>query len=310
MRENLFILSILIGQVLTAQNHELMPTYKYDTKKVSIAEEIEMAYVDEGVADAPVIIMIHGLGGYIKNWYETIDGLKDEYRCIAIDLPGYGQSTIRDFEEEDYMEFFANSLITFVEKLELEEVILMGHSMGGQVSMVVALKEPSWLKKLILAAPAGFETFNEQEGMGLRQFTSAAALMSHNEQQIRAAYQVNFVTMPERTEELIQDRIKAKKAIWFPAYAKVREMGVNGMLDHPVRDQLEKIKTPTIVLFGTNDLLIPNRYLHANLTTKTVAEIGKQIPNVEIKLIETAGHMLQMDNPTSFNRAVKQMLTN
>jgi len=235
--------------------------------------------------------------------------LKDEYRCIALDLPGYGQSTIRDFEREDYMEFFANSVIEFVEKLGLEEIILMGHSMGGQVSMVVALKEPKWLKKLVLAAPAGFETFNEQEGVGLRQFASAAVLMSHNEQQIRAAYQVNFVAMPDRTEELIQDRIKAKEASWFPAYAKVREMGVNGMLDHPVRDDLEKIKVPTIVLFGENDFLIPNRYLHASLTTKDVAEIGRQIPNVEIKLIETAGHMLQMDNPASFNRAVKQMLT-
>ncbi|SNS54365.1 Pimeloyl-ACP methyl ester carboxylesterase [Ekhidna lutea] len=310
MKSLITISFLCLAQFSIAQNDEFMPTYKYDTKKVAIFDEIEIAYLDEGAQDAPVIVMVHGLGGYIKNWYPTIEGLSDEYRCIALDLPGYGQSTLRAFDEEDYMDFFARTLDTFVKKLELDNVILMGHSMGGQVSVVTALQNPNWLDQLILAAPAGFETFTNEEAATLKQFSSATVLMSHTEDQIRAAYKINFVNMPPLAEEMIQDRIKAKEAPWFNDYAKVREMGVKGMLSHPVFAELDQIKVPAYVLFGEKDFLIPNRYLHAGMTTQQVAEVGNKIPNVKIKMIEAAGHMLQMDNPAGFNRAVKQMLTN
>lgn len=309
MKKELTILLILICMIASAQNDELRPSYKYTVEKVAISNNVEMAYVDEGAADAPALLMVHGLGGYIKNWYPTIDGLKDSFRCIAIDLPGYGLSTIQDFNEDDYMAFFAESVVDFVSKLGLTEVTLMGHSMGGQVSVIVALDNPKWLKKLILAAPAGFEKFTDQEGAALKQFASASAIMNHTEDQIRAAYQVNFVNMPDLGEEMIQDRIKAKQADWFRDYAKIREMGVRGMLDHPVHQDLNKIKVSTLVLFGKNDLLIPNKYLHPQLTIVQVADIGNKIPQVKIELIEAAGHMLQMDNPARFNLIVKQSLT-
>lgn len=310
MKNLIAILTLCLAQFTIAQNDAFMPTYKYETKKVTIFDDIEIAYVDEGAANAPVIVMVHGLGGYIKNWYLTIEGLSDSYRCIALDLPGYGQSTLRAFEEEDYMAFFARSLDAFVKKLELRNVVLMGHSMGGQVSIIAALNSLKWLDQLILAAPAGFETFSEEKAATLKQFSSAAVLMSHTEDQIRAAYNINFVNMPPLAEEMIQDRIKVKEAPWFEEYAIVREMGVKGMLAHPVFDELDQIKVPTYVLFGEKDFLIPNRYLHAGVTTQQVAEVGNKIPNVKIKMIEAAGHMLQMDNPAGFNRVVKQMLTN
>lgn len=309
--KSLITISILcLAQFTIAQNDEFMPTYKYEVKKVTIFDDIQIAYLDEGEEDAPVIVMVHGLGGYIKNWYPTIEGLSDTYRCIAIDLPGYGQSTLRDFGETDYIDFFARTVDAFVKKMELDKAILMGHSMGGQVSLVVALQNPDWLKKLILAAPAGFETFTDEEAKILMQYSEASVLMSHTEDQIRAAYKINFVDMPPLAEEMIQDRINAKEAPWFESYAKVREMGVKGMLNHPVYNELGQIEVPTYVLFGEKDFLIPNRYLHAGMTTQQVAEVGKTIPNVKIKMIEAAGHMLQMDNPAGFNRAVKQMLTN
>lgn len=307
MKTTLSIFLLLCAQLLMAQNDELLPSYKYDVKKVLITDDISLAYVDEGDKKAPVLLMVHGLGGYIKNWYPTIDGLKDSYRCIAVDLPGYGLSTLKAFEKDDYMEFFADAVNHFVKALKLKKVTLLGHSMGGQVSTIVALKQPKWLDRLILAAPAGFETFTEAEAKILKQYAGAQALMSHNEQQIRAAYQVNFVEMPPLAEEMIQDRLNAKKASWFEAYAKVREGGVYGMLDHPVNQDLEKIKIPTYVIFGSNDQLIPNKFLHPGLTTEQVANIGKKIPRVDITMIENAGHMLQMDNPEGFNQAIKQV---
>ncbi|MFZ1808867.1 MAG: alpha/beta hydrolase [Cyclobacteriaceae bacterium] len=309
MKKLLFIILTLTFHMSLAQSDSALPDYKYAVERLTIFDDIEIAYVDEGAKDLPILLFIHGLGGNIMHWYPTIDELSSNFRCIAIDLPGYGLSTIRDFDSNDYIDFFSKTIDAFVRKIEGKEITLVGHSMGGQVSIAVALNNPKWLKTLVLAAPAGFETFTKEEGDLLKQYAAAPLLMNHNEAQIRAAYQMNFVEMPPLAEEMIQDRLNAKTADWFEAYAIVREKAVKGMLDHPVADDLKSIEYKTYVLFGANDKLIPNKYLHPNLTTDKVANRGKEIPNAEIMMIEEAGHILQIDNPSAFNKLLQNILT-
>src|SRR5690554_6525675 len=134
--------------------------YPYDVQKVEISNGIEIAYMDEGQG-SETIIMIHGLGSYAPAWKKTIEGLKENYRCIAIDLPGYGISTQGDFSGS--MTFFADAVNEFAEALNLDNVVLAGHSMGGQFAIVAALKYPELVSKLVLVAPAGIETFSEGE---------------------------------------------------------------------------------------------------------------------------------------------------
>ncbi|NQZ77651.1 MAG: alpha/beta fold hydrolase [Ekhidna sp.] len=293
-----------------AQQNKL-PTYKYPVKYVDLEAEIKMAYVDEGQKSLPVLLMIHGLGGSIKNWYFTIDSLSESFRCIALDLPGYGLSTMKYFSkyDEDYLGFFAETVDTFAKALDLKNVTLIGHSMGGQVSIIAALDKPLWLKNLVLASPAGFETFEDHEAKALIDYGSASAIMSHSEAQVRAAYAANFVEMPEPlTEEMIQDRLSAKNQIWFEDYAKVREFAVRGMLGHPIRTELNRVSYPTLVVFGAEDLLIPNRFFHPSLTVDSILQVGGDIPNVTLKKIPNAGHMLQLDNASAFNKLIVQFL--
>lgn len=290
-------------------SQDYLPTYKYDVAYATLRDSIKIAYVDEGSKEHPTIVMVHGWGGYIKNWYSTIDELSKDYRCIALDLPGYGLSSMKYYEQEqDYLQFFASIIDEFCSGLNLNEVVLLGHSMGGQISMIATLNEPKWLKALVLAAPAGFETFSEAEANLLIQYARPEAIMNSTEPQVRAAYTVNFVEMPALAEEMIQERLLAQRAPWFREYAKVREMGVRGMLAHPVREQLGQISYPTLVIYGNNDLLIPNRYFHASSTVQDILDIGSEIPQVQLELLENAGHMLQLDQPKNFNHTVKEFL--
>lgn len=310
MRINLLSILTLINSYSMAQENDL-PSYKYAVKYVDLEDEIELAYVDEGQESGPVLLMVHGLGGYIKNWYFTIDALSENYRCIAIDLPGYGLSTMKYFPkyEEDYLGFFAEIVHSFVKALDLKDVTLIGHSMGGQVSIITALNRPLWLQNLVLASPAGFETFKDHEAKALINYGSASAIMSHDEAQVRAAYAANFVQMPTSiTEEMIQDRLLARNQNWFSDYAKVREFGVRGMLGHPIRTELRDVSFPTLVVFGAEDLLIPNRFFHPSLTVDSVLQVGKNIPDVTLKKIPDAGHMLQLDNASAFNQLIVQFL--
>ena len=67
-------------------------TYPFPTHKLQLAEDLELAYFDEGKGNE-VILFIHGLGSYAPAWKKNIESLSKDYRCLAIDLPGYGKSS-------------------------------------------------------------------------------------------------------------------------------------------------------------------------------------------------------------------------
>ncbi|MCB0634025.1 MAG: alpha/beta hydrolase, partial [Lewinella sp.] len=84
---------------------------------------------------------------------------------------------------------------------------------------------------------------------------------------------------------------------------------VMGMLREPVYDRLTDINLPTLVVYGADDQLIPNRLLHPTLTTVQVAQDGQQqIPDSRLILLPQAGHFAQWDQSESFNGAVSDFL--
>ncbi|MDX5481154.1 MAG: alpha/beta hydrolase, partial [Hymenobacteraceae bacterium] len=84
---------------------------------------------------------------------------------------------------------------------------------------------------------------------------------------------------------------------------------VAAMVDEPVHDQLPQLQMPTLIVFGEQDALIPNKYFNPTLTTKYVAEIGQErIPNSQVVMVPEAGHMLQYEQPAAFNKAVRDFL--
>ena len=129
-------------------------------KKASIAPNIEIAYTDSDKGKE-TILFIHGLASYTGVWRENIPELSKNFRCIALDLPGNGHSSKGDFPFS--MFFYAESVVKFLTHLGLTEVNICGHSMGGQIAQIIALRYPSLVKRLILAAPAGFEFYNNHD---------------------------------------------------------------------------------------------------------------------------------------------------
>lgn len=108
-------------------------TYPYPVKKLSIHDDMEMAYMDEGKG-SQTVVFIHGLANYAAAWRYQLTALRQNWRCIAVDLPGNALSSHGDFPYS--MFFYAESVKQFIDKLGLQEVVLCGHSMGGQVAMI------------------------------------------------------------------------------------------------------------------------------------------------------------------------------
>ena len=185
--------------------------YPFPVKTIQL-KDANIAYVDEGTGDN-TIIFIHGLGSYLRAWDKNIPELSKKYRCIAIDLPGYGKSS-KEIHPGS-MEFYADVVAQLINKLELKNVTLAGHSMGGQISMVFALKYPTLVKNLVLVDPAGFETFNEGEKQWFRDVMTVNAVKLTPVQAIRSNLILNFYDMPDDAEFMVTDRIALRDAKEF-----------------------------------------------------------------------------------------------
>lgn len=297
------------SKVLTPQEPMQDTAYPFPVKKIVLSDSLEIAYMDEGRGDY-TLLMIHGLGSYAPAWNKNLESLVNNYRCIAVDLPNYGHSQKGDFPSS--MTYFAQVLSDFITKLELKKVVLLGHSMGGQIACHLVLSKKTPIEKLVLVAPAGFETFSESEKQWFRQVLNPLVLKATPTEQIRSNFNLNFYgnALPDDALFMYEDRLALMNQIEdYNFYCNMIPKCVLGMLNEPVFDRLQEITIPTLVLFGNEDLLIPNRYLHPNQTLNEVATKGVgKLPNAQLSLLSPCGHFVQWDCSTEVNRMISTFL--
>jgi pimeloyl-ACP methyl ester carboxylesterase len=189
-------------------------------------------------------------------------------------------------------------------------VVLVGHSMGGQISMTLALQRPDYLQKMVLAAPAGLESFSDTDRKFFSTYVRPEILLATPEEQIKRNFAINFYDLPDDAQFMIEDRLAMREdSVAYAQYCAMIPRCVMGMLDAPVADQLGEITTPTLIIFGENDQLIPNKILHPALTLKAVAEIGKTgIPGAELSYLPASGHFVQWEKSDRFNTLLAEFI--
>lgn len=278
--------------------------YPFTTKFIQ-TDNYRIAYVDQGQSDK-IILFLHGLGSYIPAWKFNIQELKKYFRCIAIDLPGFGKSDKKI--HSGTMEFYSSIVFDFLKSIGVDKINLVGHSMGGQIAINCALNFPELVDKLILIAPAGFEKFTEEEIQIIKSITTPESFLTNDINQIRANYKTSFYNFPAEAEFLIEDRMKISEDDEFFNYCATISNSISGMIEQPIFDKLKNIKQKTLVIFGRNDSLIPNKYLHRT-TTEEIAKTGcAEIPDSTLSLLDECGHFAQIEKANQVNQVIKNFL--
>lgn len=281
-------------------------TYPYETKTLTLIDGTQVAYMDEGEGEK-TLLMVHGLGSYAPAWKKNMETLSQEYRCIALDLPGYGKSSKGAYTGS--MRFYADVVKGVVDQLKLKNVVLCGHSMGGQISMVAALAYPDAFKELILIAPAGFETFHKGQKKWFREVLTPTMVALTPVDQIKANIADNFYRMPKEANFMIYDRVAMRNCEDFPGYCYIIPKCIQGMVDEPVFDYLPKLSARTLVIFGNQDNLIPNRFLNGGSTRK-IGEAGvDQLPNAQLEMVNKAGHFVHFEQSELVNTKIQEFLS-
>jgi pimeloyl-ACP methyl ester carboxylesterase len=213
-------------------------------------------------------------------WPAALRQLADA-TVYALDLPGHGRSA---GEGCDSIEAYADTVMAFIDTLSLENIVLIGHSMGGAIAQTLALRHLSQLTALVLiGTSASLRVSDAILGQILPDF----------EQAIRT---INQFAWAATTPTQMVDRGRDLLAQTAPTVLH-NDFSACNLFD--VRDQLSRISLPTLVVAGTEDKLTP---------PKNGRFLADHIPQAQFTLLEGAGHMMMVEKPGETAAAVALFL--
>ncbi len=284
-----------------------MINYPYTTHFIDLPDNCRVAYIDEGKGEK-TLLFIHGLANYIPVWKKNIDELKKYYRCIAIDLPGNGLS---DQNEHKFsMKFFADCVYNFITAMKLKDLCIVGHSMGGQITMTTMLNHPGCADSIVLCAPAGFEQFSAMEKTMYYSSIHLLDFISSDERSLRTVVENSFYHNRAQGEGIVKELISIMKTYKVNYYRKMVEACIKGMIEEPVCNKLNQLTIPVLVLFGRHDALIPNKLLHHTTTERLATEAVQKMPHAHLEMLADCGHFIQWEKSEEVNRNMILFLEN
>lgn len=283
----------------------ILPPPPYPMYEKTVAGGVRISYLDTGAVarkDAPTFLFLHGLGTYGLSWRHNINALQSLGRCIALDLPGHGFSTRTNFSFS--MRAFAHAVIHLIGELGLQRVCLVGHSMGGQIAMTAVLEEPRCAERLLLCAPAGFETFNPWERMTQMASARMMDVFYDDEETLRSGIRASFHKMPADAVGMIQDLVRILRSVPRRDHRYAMERCIEAMMDGPVFHRLPQIQHPALVIFGEADALIPAKLISHENTRSIAGHGARRLPASRLHLLKDAGHFVHWEAATEVNRLV------
>ncbi|CTQ56547.1 Dihydrolipoyllysine-residue acetyltransferase component of acetoin cleaving system [Roseibium album] len=235
--------------------------------------------------DGAPVILLHGFGGDRQTWLNIQTGLSPKKRSIAFDLPGHGEAL--DWPNIGHAGIAAKAVLQSLETLGLPKVHLVGHSMGGTVACLVALREPELVASLTLLAPGGFGP--EINHRLLRRYAIAT---DDSEMQVllEQFFGWEFRLPKFLAKTAAESRARPGAAATLGAIA---DEIIDGSVQKTLpRDELAALTMPIKVIWGTQDRVLPTRQAHklpGTVATHIFERVGHmphlEIPSETIKLI-------------------------
>jgi pimeloyl-ACP methyl ester carboxylesterase len=243
-------------------------------------------YLEGGDPTKPTLVMVHGFGADKDHWTFYAPWLTKDYHLIAPDLPGFGEND-RDGELPFDVETQAARLKTFLDALGIDRPHLGGNSMGGWIALRFAIDYPDRLRTLTLMNNAGIVGANESELQKLaadRDYNPLVLANLEDADRLIAFVVRKPTHVPARLKPVIYaDALKHRdlldKIFWVIA---------DEMEQKPLNDQLDKVKVPTLIVWGRHDKLI-------DVSCVAVLEAG--IAGSRSHIFEHVAHVPMIEDP-------------
>jgi len=226
--------------------------------------------------DSPTLVFLHYFGGSSQAWHLVMDRLGENYRCIAPDLRGFGDSEApgTGYAVADG----ANDIAALAAALGLKSYVLVGHSMGGKIALALAARRPLGLRSLILLAPS------PPTPEPMREEDRARLLRTHGDERaaLETAAKITAVSLPDASlRQVVKDNLRSSPVAWA------------AWLEHGSREdispQMSAITVPVLVVAGEADAVLPPKLLEREL-------VGR-IKQAKMVVVPRTGHLSPWEAP-------------
>ena len=261
---------------------------------LATVDGIKLHYIDTG-GDGPAVVLLHAFPLRAEMWERQIDALRDRWRVIAPDLKGFGGSDAPENRSTYSMDAYAGEVKALLDELGIDEVVLVGLSMGGYVAFAFLRRYPQAVRGLVLA-----DTRAEADPPEAKDKRSGQQkhVLEHGTQSLIDA--LPGALLSETTLQRKADVVETAKTLMDNPRA-----GFIGALEAMKQrpdstGDLTGIRVPTLVIVGENDTLTPpaaSRSMH------------EAIGGSRLVSIPEAGHLSNLEAPEAFNAALTEFLS-
>jgi pimeloyl-ACP methyl ester carboxylesterase len=258
-------------------------------------------YVDIGSGDKPPVLFIHGLGGNWQNWLENIPRLAQDRRVVALDLPGFGESSMP--EDKISISACGEIVVEFADAVGIDKPAdVIGNSMGGFIAAEIGINHPDMARRIVLCSAAGISITNlkRQPVLTSARITAAVTNLALARLETMArrpglrhlamAYVFRHPTRiaPDLAYQVMSGAGK-------PAFIDA----LDALTDYDFRDRLDDVQVPVLLIWGEDDNLVP---------VKDADEFERLIPNARKVILDDTGHVPMLERPSTFNDLVVEFL--
>lgn len=258
-------------------------------------------YVCAGDA-GPAIILLHGLGASLESWHSNVDALGQGARVFAPDIVYFGKSAkpVKEPQHSDFVDF----TLHFMDKFGIDRAVLVGNSMGGAIAAKAAMVHPERVAGLVLVDAAGF-------GKELAWWLRLRTLVNIRPSGTPPPWLTNiglraiFDDPARISDELLAMLMQVEQdEESIHTARRVLNIGVDWRGLKPymlqeIRDAAHHITTPTLIVWGKQDQVVPVRHAFT---------ARKLIPNARLHLFDRCGHTPQLEYPAQFNALVREFV--
>jgi pimeloyl-ACP methyl ester carboxylesterase len=242
-------------------------------------ESGEFRYIDEGVGQP--LVILHGLFGALSNFDDVIEGFKNQVRVIIPVMPIYDMPM-----REASLEGLRSFIERFIAYKDLNDIILLGNSLGGHVALLYTLAHPKNVKALVLTGSSGL--FENTMGGSFPKRGNYAY--------IKERVEYTFYEPATATKELLDEVFEITSSI--PKCMNIVQIAKSAQRHNMAKD-ITSITVPTCLIWGLNDTITPPHVGH---------EFNKLIPNSELHFIDKCCHAPMMERPIEFNNYMSMFL--
>ncbi len=256
---------------------------------------LKIRYRESGKEKDRHILVIHGLGSSSDRWLGIPDALSENFHTIALDLPGFGESS-KPVTMNYTIQNFRENIVDFINKLGINDgkTSIVGHSLGGYIAAEVTIENKNLVERLVLIDSSGML---KKPTPLLEEYLQVA--MNPTADKVRKVFE-QMVADPARIPSKLVDgfiaRINSPNAKY--AFKSTLQNSANTQIGLERLELIEDI--PTLIIWGTKDKVIPINH----------SELFKEaIMNSRIEIIQDAGHAPFAEKPDQVCEILRNFLT-